>query len=158
APDTAAAHPAPPPLPPPVPPAPPPPKPASLRLAMVGDINLGTTTLPDGVPPDSGRGLLDAARPSLVGDLVIGNFRGVPADTGPAEKWGRLRAEDRFREDSLRSRKGPVRRKRPRPKAHRPPADTATVRPGCYAFRTPTSLAPRLVEAGFTHLNLANNH
>ncbi len=32
------------------------------------------------------------------------------------------------------------------------------MRPNCYAFRTPTWLAPRLVEAGFTHLNLANNH
>jgi hypothetical protein len=29
---------------------------------------------------------------------------------------------------------------------------------GCYAFLTPTLLAPRLAEAGFTHLNLANNH
>lgn len=28
----------------------------------------------------------------------------------------------------------------------------------CYAFATPTWLAPRLREAGFTHLNLANNH
>ena len=28
----------------------------------------------------------------------------------------------------------------------------------CYAFLTPTSLAPRLAEGGFTHLNLANNH
>ena len=153
APDTAAAHPAPPPIPPPVPAAPPPPKPASLRLAMVGDINLGTTTLPDGVPPDSGRGLLDAARPSLVGDLVIGNFEGVLADTGTSEKCERLRAEDR-----ARARERPVHRKRPRPKAHRAGVDTAAVRPGCYAFRTPTSLAPRLVEAGFTHLNLANNH
>src|SRR5689334_11809238 len=124
APDTAAAHPAPPPMPPPVPPAPPPPKPASLRLAMVGDINLGTTTLPDGVPPDSGRGLLDAARPSLVGDLVIGNFEGVLADTGTSEKCERLRAEDR-----ARARERPVHRKRPRPKAHRAGADTAAVRP-----------------------------
>jgi hypothetical protein len=31
-------------------------------------------------------------------------------------------------------------------------------RRNCYAFRTPTLLAPRLVEAGFTHMNLANNH
>jgi hypothetical protein len=130
-------------MPPPVPPAPPPPKPASLRLALVGDINLGTATLSDGVPPDSGRGLLDAARPALVGDLVVGNFEGVLADTGTSDKCERLRAADR-----------PVRGKRPR----RPVVDTATVRPGCYAFRTPTALAPRLVEAGFTHLNLANNH
>ena len=28
----------------------------------------------------------------------------------------------------------------------------------CYAFLTPTLLAPRLADAGFTHLNLANNH
>jgi Bacterial capsule synthesis protein PGA_cap len=155
APDTAAAHPAPQPLPPPVPtaPPPPPPKPASLRLAMVGDINLGTTTLPDGVPPDSGRGLLDAARPALVGDLVIGNFEGVLADTGASEKCERLRAEDR-----LQARDRSAHRKRRRAGARRPAVDTVTARPGCYAFRTPTSLAPRLVEAGFTHLNLANNH
>ena len=29
---------------------------------------------------------------------------------------------------------------------------------GCYAFRTPTSYAERLAEAGFTVVNLANNH
>jgi hypothetical protein len=28
----------------------------------------------------------------------------------------------------------------------------------CYAFLTPILLAPRLADAGFTHLNLANNH
>jgi len=149
APDTAAARPAPPPLPPPVPPAPPPPKPAGVRLAMVGDINLGTATLPDGIPPDSGRGLLDAARPSLVGDLVVGNFEGVLADTGTSEKCERLRAAEAPARPVR-----PTRRKRPR----RPAGDTATVRPGCYAFRTPTMLAPRLVEAGITDLNLANNH
>ncbi|HET7471303.1 MAG TPA: CapA family protein, partial [Gemmatimonadales bacterium] len=147
APDTTAARPAPPPLPPPVPLAPPPPKPASLRLAMVGDINLGTATLPDGVPPDSGRGLLDAARPALVGDLVVGNFEGVLADTGTSDKCERLRAAEPPPERMVRRRR------------HRRPAvDTASVRPGCYAFRTPTALAPRLVEAGFTDLNLANNH
>ncbi len=116
----------------------------SVRLAFVGDINLGTTTLPDGVPPDSGRGLLDRARPFLTGDLVVGNFEGVLADTGTSEKCERMRAEDE--------------RRHPRRKRRRPVQDTVTVRPGCYAFRTPTALAPRLVDAGFTHLNLANNH
>jgi hypothetical protein len=147
APDTTAARPAPVapiPVAPALPP-PPPPKPA-VRLALVGDINLGTTTLPDGVPPDSGRGLLDAARPSLVGDLVIGNFEGVLADTGTSEKCERMRASDR-----------PADRSRRRSRRRQPP-DTAAARPGCYAFRTPTALAPRLVDAGFTHLNLANNH
>ncbi len=116
---------------------------APVRLAFVGDINLGTATFPGGVPPDEGRGLLDAARPSLVGDLVVGNFEGVLADTGTSEKCARPRVES--------GRRG-------RRTLHRAPSDTTRPRPGCYAFRTPTALAPRLAEAGFTHLNLANNH
>ncbi|MEO8089788.1 MAG: CapA family protein [Gemmatimonadales bacterium] len=119
---------------------------APVRLAFVGDINLGTETLPDGVPPDSGRGLLDRARTSLRGDLVVGNFEGVLADTGtsvkclvpltPQEQRRKARLKKQMKVDTL------------------PPA----TRPNCYAFRTPTMLAPRLVEAGFTHMNLANNH
>lgn len=143
--DTVVVRPGPSPA-PPAPLAPPPrPRPAALRLAFVGDINLGTATLPDGVPPDSGRGLLDQARPFLTGDLVVGNFEGVLADTGTSEKCRRMRAEDH---------PGPP----ARPRRRRAVPDTVTVRPGCYAFRTPTALAPRLVDAGFTHLNLANNH
>jgi hypothetical protein len=106
----------------------------------VGDINLGTTTLPDGVPPDSGHALLQRARPHLTGDLVVGNFEGVLADTGTSLKClVPLTAAEKRR---------------------RPKGDTVSVRPrsNCYAFRTPTMLAPRLVEAGFTHMNLANNH
>ena len=114
----------------------------SVRLVFVGDINLGTATLPDGVPPDSGRGLLDRARPSLSGDLVVGNFEGVLADTGTATKC--LVKVPRPR----------ARRARSKPE----PAESLATRPNCYAFRTPTHLAPRLVEAGFTHMNLANNH
>jgi Bacterial capsule synthesis protein PGA_cap len=151
-PDTVAARP----IPRPAPlqrPTPPPPPRAAVRLAFVGDINLGTTTLGDGVPPDSGRGLLAAARPALVGDLVVGNFEGVLADSGTSEKCERMRAEA----DTVRphaSRRHRSRRHQPR----REHPDTAAARPGCFAFRTPTILAPRLVEAGFTHLNLANNH
>jgi capsule synthesis protein PGA_cap len=115
---------------------------APVRLAFVGDINLGTATLPDGIPPDSGRGLLDPARPSLAGDLVVGNFEGVLADTGTSTKC------------LVQPPPPAKRRKRAKPLPPPPPA----VRPNCYAFRTPTILAPRLVEAGFTHLNLANNH
>lgn len=119
---------------------------APVRLAFVGDINLGTETLPDGVPPDSGRGLLDRARPSLHGDLVIGNFEGVLADTGTSVKClVRLTPKEQRRKERLRKQM----------KADTLPPAT---RPNCYAFRTPTMLAPRLVEAGFTHMNLANNH
>lgn len=116
---------------------------APVRLAFVGDINLGTETLPDGVPPDSGRGLLDHARPSLTGDLVVGNFEGVLADTGTSTKC------------LLRPSKAELRKRAAKPGA---PAPAPATRPNCYAFRTPTMLAPRLVEAGFTHMNLANNH
>lgn len=123
----------------PIPPARPP---ATVRLAFVGDINLGTATLPDGVPPDGGRGLLDRARPSLVGDLVIGNFEGVLADTGTPTK--------------CLVKVTPPQRRRARSGAQQP--DSFVVRRNCYAFRTPTMLAPRLVDAGFTHMNLANNH
>lgn len=116
---------------------------APVRLAFVGDINLGTETLPDGVPPDSGRGLLDRARPSLRGDLVVGNFEGVLADTGTPTKCLVQPA-----------RHGSRQRHGKRRVPHAAPATRAN----CYAFRTPTMLAPRLVEAGFTHMNLANNH
>jgi hypothetical protein len=110
-------------------------------LAFVGDINLGTSTLPDGVPPDSGRGLLDRALPALQGDLVVGNFEGVLADTGTSAKC-----------------LVKVPPKKPHSKHPQQVSDSFVTKPNCYAFRTPTSLAPRLVDAGFTHLNLANNH
>jgi hypothetical protein len=113
---------------------------APVRLSFVGDINLGTATLPDGVPPDSGHGLLRRSSPHLTGDLVVGNFEGVLADTGTSVKCL----------VPLTAREKRSRRK----------GDTVSVRTrsNCYAFRTPTMLAPRLVEAGFTHMNLANNH
>lgn len=95
--------------------------PAPLRLIFTGDINLGTRTLDEGLPPDSGRRLFDGVDSLLRGDLVIGNFEGVLSDSGESSKCS--------------------------PRSTR-----------CYAFATPTWLAPRLTEAGFTHLNLANNH
>jgi hypothetical protein len=174
APDTVAVRSAaPPPSPVPLPsPAPPQRILAGVRLALVGDINLGTSTLADGIPPDSGRAFLAAVRPLLGGDLVVGNFEGVLADTGTSAKCARLRSEDRAAERAAARRRpalAAARKGRPtRPSARRAHADSALAdsvasdsaraRPGCYAFRTPEMLGPRLVEAGFTHLNLANNH
>lgn len=126
---------------------------APVRVAFVGDINLGTLSLADGVPPDSGRGLLDAARPALTGDLIVGNFEGVLGDSGVTYKCGTIPRQVGFQ--SVRdSMAGP----RARPRPNRKPSKTKRTGPGCYAFLTPIALAPRLAEAGFTHLNLANNH
>jgi hypothetical protein len=119
-----------------------------VSLTFVGDVNLGTLTLADGVPPDEGRGLFDASRSALQADLVVGNFEGVLGDSGTTYKCGR---EGRRvpAPDTVATKPPPERRTRPpRPS---PPRT-------CYAFLTPTTLAPRLTEAGFTHLNLANNH
>jgi poly-gamma-glutamate capsule biosynthesis protein CapA/YwtB (metallophosphatase superfamily) len=95
--------------------------PTSIRLTFTGDINLGNTLQPDGVPPDSGRGLLAPIDSLLTGDLVVGNFEGVLSDTLAPTKCG---PDER----------------------------------NCYTFRTPIFLAARLKDAGFTQLNLANNH
>jgi hypothetical protein len=142
----------PPPLPPPVPaakPEPPPPPPrGSVSLTFVGDINLGTLTIPDGVPPNGGRGLFDGARSELKADLVVGNFEGVLGDSGVTYKCGP--EGRRVPDPDTIAVKPPPRRV---VKSRRPAAPRL-----CYAFLTPTALAPRLVEAGFTHLNLANNH
>ncbi len=120
---------------------------APVRLAFVGDINLGTLTVPEGVPPDQGHGLLDAARHALQGDLVVGNFEGVLGDSGTTYKCGASGRHVTLA-DTAPPKPEPAARKRKRAEPSRT----------CYAFLTPTALAPRLSEGGFTHLNLANNH
>ncbi len=119
-----------------------------MTFAFAGDINLGTLTVPGGVPPREGQGLFDASKPALTGDLVIGNFEGVLGDSGTTYKCGRLGKHVTFA-DTVTPKPPPVERKRK--KKPEPPRT-------CYAFLTPVMLAPRLVDGGFTHLNLANNH
>jgi Bacterial capsule synthesis protein PGA_cap len=152
----------PPPLaePPPLPAEQPPPPRilAPVRLAFTGDINLGTLTIPGGVPPEQGRGLLDASRNALNGDLVVGNFEGVLGDSGTTYKCGRKGRQVTLA-DTAPLKPEPVEAKRravapPKPRPGAPPPAPRM----CYAFLTPTALAPRLAEGGFTHLNLANNH
>jgi len=91
-----------------------------VRLTFTGDINLGTSFLPNGVPPDTQASAFARVDSLLRGDLVIGNFEGVLSDTLPAAKCGG--------------------------------------KSNCYEFRTPHRMVGRLVDAGFTHVNLANNH
>lgn len=125
-----------------------------MRLAFVGDINLGTLSLRNGVPPDSARGLFDASRTALAGDLVIGNFEGVLGDSGVTYKCGAKGRPVGFQAQRDSMTQPEVHAKRRRASALPKRAEG----PGCYAFLTPVALAPRLVEAGFTYLNLANNH
>ena len=152
APDTT---PPPPPAPPParvpVEPTPPPRVKGSVTLAFTGDINLGTLTIPAGLPPDEGRGLFDASREALRGDLVVGNFEGVLGDSGITYKCGPEGRHVTLADTAPPPPAPPPKRTAPRPR--RPAAPRQ-----CYAFLTPTALAPRLAEGGFTHLNLANNH
>jgi hypothetical protein len=91
-----------------------------VRLAFTGDINLGSSFIPNGVPPDTQPSAFAQVDSLLVGDLVIGNFEGALSDTLPAGKC-----------DGAKN---------------------------CYEFRTPRWMAQRLVDAGFTHMNQANNH
>ncbi|MEP6474965.1 MAG: CapA family protein, partial [Gemmatimonadota bacterium] len=139
------------------PPAPRPPR-TSVLFAFTGDINLGTLTIRAAIPPDSGREIFSRVDTLLRGDLVIGNFEGVLADTGVTQKCagGPLRIDSIAAlpplPDSVIHPKPPTHPTRKRARHGRPKPRM------CYAFATPTWLAPRLVEAGFTHLNLANNH
>ncbi len=121
--------------------------PSPSDFSFVGDINLGTRTLPEGIPPDSGRRTFAKVDSLLKGDLIVGNFEGVLSDSGYSYKCGP--PPDTTASDSTRPAK-PAKK----PAAAKKPAPPSN----CYAFATPTWLAPRLKDAGFTHLNLANNH
>ena len=90
----------------------------TVRLALVGDIVMGTTEY--GLPPDGGRHLFRPVAPLLTGDVVVGNLEGTLTTRG-VSKCG-------------------------------------AGSPNCFAFRTPPGYAANLRRAGFTVMNLANNH
>lgn len=121
--------------------------PTAIRFAFTGDINLGTRTLEDGIPADSGRQLFAAVDSLLHGDLVVGNFEGVLSDSGYSLKCGPPPDSTTATDSTATPRRKPARKRVRR-----------TTHANCYSFATPTWLAARLPEAGFTHLNLANNH
>ena len=98
-------------------PAPAPPA-ARVRVAVVGDIVMGSP--PYGLPPDGGASFFRPVRGMLDGDVVLGNLEGTFATTGGSKCA---------------------------------PGSTS-----CFAFRTPPSYARWLKRAGFTVMNLANNH
>lgn len=101
------------------PPRTPPPADATLDVAAVGDIVMGSDAF--GLPPDGGASFFDPVEDLLVGDVVLGNLEGTLA-TGGSSKCGGSSSGN------------------------------------CFAFRTPPSYGRYFEEAGFTVLNLANNH
>lgn len=72
------------------PPAPPAPaEPATIRIAAVGDIMMGTTFPEKILPPEDGATLFRDVRPLLEGsDLVFGNLEGTLLEGGKSPKCG----------------------------------------------------------------------
>jgi hypothetical protein len=93
------------------------PRNATVTIAAVGDIVMGSTP---NLPPDDGASFFSDVDAELEGDVVLGNLEGT-LSTGGSSKCG-------------------------------------SGSPNCFAFHTPPSYARWLKRAGFTVLNLANNH
>jgi hypothetical protein len=102
-----------------------------VRIAAVGDIAMGRTPV---LPPDGGASLFAGVRGALRGEVVLGNLEQALTDVGASKCAPREDEEDKD---------GDEREAEPQ---------------SCFAFRTPPAYAVRLRRAGFTMLNLANNH
>ncbi len=117
----------------------------TVSLAAVGDIIMGSTPK---LPPNDGRTFFDDVKPQLKGDVVMGNFEGALTGSTTSTKC---------RPPASPS---PV----PSPSTTGVPGPTPTVTPSrtpverCFAFRMPPSYARWIRDAGFTVVNLANNH
>ncbi len=113
-----------------------------VTLSAVGDIVMGTPER--GLPPDGGSSLFEAVDRNLKGALVFGNLEGPLTDGGasrcPPEQTSPDAAEGTQTQEGETVEQAPA------------PAPT------CFAFRTPPSYASHLALAGFTMMNLANNH
>jgi Bacterial capsule synthesis protein PGA_cap len=105
-----------------------------VTLSATGDIVLGTA--PGALPP---AGFFSGVRDVLRADVQMGNL-----------------------EEPLTADTGVVKCARPAPSgtpsAGPSPSPSPTGKPDCFAFRVPPSYAGVLRDAGFTVLNLANNH
>lgn len=92
----------------------------TIKLALTGDIMMGTTYPQTQLPQEDGRLLFQHVAPILSSaDIAAGNLEGTLCDGGTTTK--------RMSKVS-------------------------------YAFRTPVRFAPRLSEAGYDFLSVANNH
>lgn len=104
-----------------------------ISIAAVGDIMLASP-FPDDtrMPPNDGKGMLDAVTPILsAADIAFGNMEGPIVDSGISEKC----------------------------KPPEPPKEGEEPKPiRCFAFRMPTRYGKYLKEAGFDVMSVANNH
>ena len=103
----------------------------AVTLSVTGDIILGSA--PGALPPADGRDFFAGVREELRADVQMGNL-----------------------EEPLTNDTGVV--KCPKPSTGPSPSPTPTGKPDCYAFRSPPGYARVLHDAGFTVMNLANNH
>lgn len=111
--------------------------PRTVRVTSVGDVIMGTTPK---LPPHGGRTFFDDVRPALRGDVVTGNLESPLTD-----RTRSVKCDPSATAESTTARPGPG-------------PSRASETGGCYAFRVPPSYARWLAGAGFTVLNLANNH
>jgi poly-gamma-glutamate capsule biosynthesis protein CapA/YwtB (metallophosphatase superfamily) len=114
-----------------------PPPVASITIAAVGDILMGSA--PDKLPPGDGRGFFTPVAEALRADLTMGNLETPLSDATGFTKCQKPSTT-------------------PPPDAPPPTSPTAPPKETCFAFRLPPSYASVLKDGGFQILNLANNH
>ncbi|WP_212829268.1 CapA family protein [Catellatospora sp. TT07R-123] len=108
----------------------------TISLSATGDIVMGDA--PGKLPPNDGRGYFDKVKSLLPADVVMGNLeQPITDETGTG--------------------------KCPKPAANPSPASPApgaspSPKNNCHQFRVPPSYAGHLKDAGFSLLNMANNH
>jgi hypothetical protein len=132
----------------PPPSASPAPEGGEISFAAVGDVIMGSTPK---LPPAGGRTFFDDVKPQLRGDVVMGNFEGA------------LTSDTRSAKCSKPTPKASGQASTPPPLATTPPGVVPQVSPSkspdrCFAFRMPPTYAGWIRKAGFTVMNLANNH
>lgn len=110
--------------------------PATITIAAVGDILMGSA--PDKLPPGNGQGFFNRVADGLRADLTMGNL-----ETPLSEPTGYVKCQKPSAPPSP-----PPSDQPPSP----PPKET------CFAFRLPPSYAGVLRDGGFHVLTLANNH
>lgn len=121
--------------PPPAPPGSSAPAPvASITIAAVGDILMGSA--PDRLPPRNGQDFFAPVAEALRADLTMGNL-----ETPLSDATGFTKCQ-----------------KPPPPSQDPAPTTTTPTKETCFAFRLPPSYASVLKDGGFHVLNLANNH